>query len=91
MTGKTQQQINNLNEALGKNTWMRGMWLGFALIILFIVGAGIVFLLTFITGWELAARALVSLLLGPLVGCVLFYIYWRMKKPVLSTIKTDKE
>ena len=90
MTGKT-QQINNLNEALGKDAWMRGMWLGFALIILFTVGAVIIFLLTFITGWELAARALVSMLLGPVVGCVLFYAYWRVKKPVVSTIKVDEE
>lgn len=79
--------IDDPNNPLGAATWMRGMWLGMALAGLFAVGAGLIFLLATLIGWEWKGALLISLCAGPFIGIGIFYVYWIVKRPQLSTIE----
>ena len=80
-----------LRTLLGKDTWMRAAKLGLGVIVLFALGAGCAFLLTTLAGWGLQARAIVSLLMGPIFGSMFFLVYWLIKRPNLSTMPPPKK
>jgi hypothetical protein len=79
-----------LRVLLGKTTWMRAAQLGVAVIVLFVLGAGLAYVLTTLAGWGLQARVIVSLLIGPIFGSMFFAVYWLIKRPNLSTMPPPK-
>jgi len=68
----------NPYDALGAETWQKGLWLGLRVMLFFVLGAVLAFLLTSITGWSSAMRLFVALFIGPIFGTVFFFIAWRM-------------
>jgi hypothetical protein len=68
---------NNPYDAIGPRTWIKGMWLGFLLIFLFTLGAGLAFGLLRLLGADMANSVVLGAILGPVIGTVIFAVYWK--------------
>lgn len=64
-------------------SWLPGFRLGFVVMLFFGIGFGIILFLTGVTGWQASYRWFAALLLGPIVGTVLFLAAWGLVKPAL--------
>lgn len=66
----------------GKETWLRGARLGLLLFGLFVAGAALIFLLlSVLTEWSAAYRGVLALVVGPLIGVICFWVYWKRTTP----------
>lgn len=65
--------LNDPDHPLGAQTWLRGMWLGFGLLLLFALGAGLAYLLAGLLGWQGVPRGMVALFVGPVLGTLVFF------------------
>jgi phosphate/sulfate permease len=80
-----------LEDVISLKAWQRAMWIGFVIIAFFVVGAGIVFLFSLLIDWEMKARIIVALLMGPLVGTILGIVYYVARRPKISTLPSLPE
>lgn len=76
---------NYMNESnpLGGDVWRRGARLGLQWLALFAVVAGLLYAGMGFLGWSGTMRALVALLVSPLVGSIIIAIWWMARRPAL--------
>ncbi len=75
---------HNPYDAIGANTWKKGMLLGMGLLVLFTLGAVAIFCLSSVVGFNWENSLLMAAILGPFIGTGGFIVWWLVKKPRLN-------
>ncbi len=68
---------------LSGDVWRRGAQLGLQLFGVFALVAGLVYAGMGLLGWAGTTRALVAMLVGPLMGSVVIALWWLARRPML--------
>ena len=77
--------MNDPRNPLNMTTWTRATQLGVILVGLFSIGAVIIYILAGVIGWEGAARGLMAIFVGPVLGVILFFVGWSIWQPQWET------
>lgn len=57
--------------------WLRGTRLGIVVVVLFVAGALLAYLLTGLIGVSGSIQALIAICVGPFIGGIVFFVWWK--------------